>query len=137
MGEMEPKQDSEPPPSSRRKKRSGAEKLRIVTAAAGLDETALGAMLCHEGVHSDELTEWREQAAMALGGKRAQRSGEAADRRRIKELERELLRKERALAEAAALLVLRKKVEALWAQREDAARTDPSASRSSRRSRTR
>jgi hypothetical protein len=37
-----------------------------------------------------------------------------SDRRRIKELERELQRKEKALAEAAALLVLSKKVEAIF-----------------------
>ena len=36
------------------------------------------------------------------------------DRRRIRELERELRRKEKALAEAAALLVLTKKVEAIF-----------------------
>ena len=36
------------------------------------------------------------------------------DKKRIKELERELLRKDRALAETAALLVLRKKLNAYW-----------------------
>jgi hypothetical protein len=36
------------------------------------------------------------------------------DRRRIKELERELLRKDRALAETAALLVLSKKAKAIF-----------------------
>ncbi len=36
------------------------------------------------------------------------------DRKRIKDLERELARKEKALAEAAALLVLRKKAAAIW-----------------------
>jgi len=41
------------------------------------------------------------------------------DRRRIKELERELRRKEKALAEAAALLVLSKKVEAIFNRGED------------------
>ena len=57
----------------------------------------------------------------------------AADRARIKELERELHRKEKALAEAAALLVLRKKLEALhWF--EDDAPTDRSERSSSPRS---
>jgi hypothetical protein len=36
------------------------------------------------------------------------------DKKRIQELERELNRKEKALAEAAALLVLRKKAQAIW-----------------------
>ena len=41
------------------------------------------------------------------------------DRKRIKELERELLRKDRALAETAALLVLSKKVQAIFNKGED------------------
>ena len=41
-----------------------------------------------------------------------------ADKKRIQELERELNRKEKALAEAAALLVLGKKAEAIWGVRE-------------------
>ena len=44
----------------------------------------------------------------------------AADRRRIKELERELRRKDKALAETAALLVLSKKLEAVLPGGEDA-----------------
>ncbi len=42
-----------------------------------------------------------------------------ADRQRIRELERELQRKEQALAETAALLVLRKKARAIWGEPED------------------
>ena len=37
-----------------------------------------------------------------------------------KRLEKELQRKEKALAEAAALLVLRKKLEAIWGESEEA-----------------
>lgn len=40
------------------------------------------------------------------------------DKKRIQQLERELARKEKALAEAAALTILRKKVEAIWDRRE-------------------
>jgi hypothetical protein len=42
-----------------------------------------------------------------------------ATTRRIRKLERELARKEKALAEAAALLVLKKKVEDLWEDEDD------------------
>ena len=42
-----------------------------------------------------------------------------AAKKRIKQLERELRRKDAALAETAALLVLRKKAEALWGKDED------------------
>ena len=50
---------------------------------------------------------------------RASPQATRADRRRIKELERELLRKDRALAETAALLVLSKKVQAIFSKGED------------------
>jgi hypothetical protein len=43
-----------------------------------------------------------------------------AEKKRSKELERELLRKERALAETAALLTLRKKAQAIWGDGEEA-----------------
>jgi hypothetical protein len=42
------------------------------------------------------------------------------EKKRVKVLERDLQRKEKALAEAAALLVLRKKAEAIWGDGEDA-----------------
>ena len=42
------------------------------------------------------------------------------EKKRIKDLERELARKEKALAEAAALLILRKKASAIWGGDEDA-----------------
>ncbi len=42
-----------------------------------------------------------------------------ADEKRIKELERDLQRKEKALAETAALLVLRKKAQAIWGDAEE------------------
>ena len=42
------------------------------------------------------------------------------EKKRIKALERDLARKEKALAEAAALLVLRKNAAAIWGDGEDA-----------------
>lgn len=102
---------------------TGAEKLRIVTEAAGLSESDLGALLRREGLHEAQLAEWRlvaESAAeAALGGEVARGrapkpTSEAIQtaariNSRIKELEREVRRKDKALAETAALLVLKKK----------------------------
>ena len=65
-----------------------------------------------------QLDQWRASATAGAGrarGGSCQPAGRPRqDRRRIKELERELLRKDRALAETAALLVLSKKVEAIF-----------------------
>ena len=89
------------------------EKLQAVVEARGLTEHELGEFLRRKGLHEAQLREWSESAREALNGGRkpATRSVEA---RRIRELERELKRKDKALAEAAALLVLRKKLAALW-----------------------
>ena len=78
---------------------------------------------CREqGVHPSELQKWSAGATADLGDPedvRASRQATRKDRKRIKELERELLRKDRALAETAALLVLSKKVEALFRKGRD------------------
>lgn len=124
------KKGSEKPPG--RRTWTAAEKLRVLAAASGVEDEQLGELLRREGLHSDDLRRWRDEALRGLSPGRADKAT-AAERMRIKELERELRRKEKALAEAAALLVLRKKLEALhWF--EDDAPTDSSERRSSRRS---
>ena len=72
-----------------------------------------GAYLRRAGLHEAQLAEWRAAALSGLseGGKAAPRVPES---RRIRTLEQELRRKEKALAETAALLVLRGKMEAFW-----------------------
>ena len=66
-----------------------------------------------EGVHAAELEQWRETvvdgAKSALESGAARSSSRGADTKWIKDLERELRRKDRALAETATLLVLQKK----------------------------
>jgi len=49
----------------------------------------------------------------------SQRSEWAADKKKIKELERDLARKDRALAETTALLVLKKKADLIWGSGEN------------------
>ncbi len=60
-----------------------------------------------EGLHAAQLTEWRATAEAALGTRVP--VGPSAETQRIQALERELRRKNAALAETAALLVLKKK----------------------------
>ena len=47
------------------------------------------------------------------------RSAQSAEGRRVRELEKELRRKDAALAETAALLVLKKKAQAIWGDEDD------------------
>jgi hypothetical protein len=108
--------------SSKKKQWTGAERLRVVMAAQGLSETALGALLRHEGLHSSELAAWQSAAEAALSGaalKPGVRPPRSSDAQRIQELEREVRRKDAALAETAALLVLKKKVQAIWGDEDD------------------
>ena len=111
-------------PSKRRGKWTGAEKLRVVIAAAGLSETELGALVRREGLHAAQLAEWRTAAEAALGARVGRATpGPSVETQRIQALERELRRKDAALAKTAALLVLKKKVQAIWGDADDS--TDP------------
>jgi len=94
---------------------SAEERLRVVLEAASLSDEQLGAFLRREGLHEATLREWRGAALEALGTPKVSRT----DTRRVRELERQLRRKDKALAEAAALLMLQKKVQAIWGDEDD------------------
>jgi len=96
-----------------------AEKLRVVAAAQDLDDENLGEFLRREGLHKEQLDQWREAATAALQAAKPRKAVVSEDMRRIKKLEAELDRKTKALAEAAELLVLKKKVQAIWGDEDD------------------
>ena len=92
-------------------------RLEAVITAAAMDEAGKSAWCREHGVYLAELDKWRTSATAALAEPEEARASPQAtrqDKKRIKELERELLRKDRALAETAALLVLSKKVAAIF-----------------------
>jgi transposase len=100
---------------------TAAARLDAVITTATMDETSKNAWCREHGVFVSDLDTWRMTATAALGAPASHRtspSGTPRDRQRIKELERDLLRKDRALAETAALLVLSKKVAAIFKQGE-------------------
>lgn len=88
------------------------QKARVLAEASKLDGEELTAYLEREGVKLVEYEQWR--LALDEGG-----VASVSTIRRIRQLERELARKEKALAEAAALLILKKKVETLYGEDED------------------
>ena len=92
---------------------TAASRLEAVIVTAALDETNKSAWCREHGVYPAELAKWHASATTALAEPEEARASPQTtrqDRKRIKDLERELLRKDRALAETAALLVLSKKV---------------------------
>ena len=103
--------------SSRRSRRTADEKLRLVLEASRLPETELGAFLRREGLTEAQLQQWREAARAGLAATTGDRK--SPELQRIKQLEDELLRKDRALAEVSAILVLRKKAQALLGDVDD------------------
>jgi transposase-like protein len=116
IGSMSRKKKSKP---RRPQEWTAEEKLAAVMEASGLSEEELGAYLRSKGLHDAQLEQWRKKAEEALsspGDTRARRGSS----RRVRELERELRRKDKALAETAALLILKKKLAALWEDEEDA-----------------
>ena len=98
-----------------------------------MTEEQLGGFLRQRGLYRATLDEWRAAmlrgAKAELGGRasRGEKKARAADAKRIRTLERELVRKDKALAEAAALLVLQKKMQLLLGGEDDD--TDPSSAR--------
>lgn len=95
---------------------TAAARLEAVITTAAMDEATRSAWCRENGVYLQQLRQWRTSATQALAAPeeaRASPSQTREDRRRIKELEREVRRKDKALAEAAALLVLSKKCEAI------------------------
>ena len=100
---------------------SAEDKLKVVMEAASLDDQQLGAFLRQKGLHQTHLEQWRSKMLNGLqdgsSKKRSrQKSGEA---KRLRALEKELRRKDKALAETAALLVLKKKVQEIWGDEDD------------------
>ena len=106
-----PKQPTATP--TRPEARSAEEKLRLVLEAGGLADAELGEFLRRHGIHEADLAAWRKAALGGLGVQPGA-STRSNDARRVRELEKELRRKDKALAETAALLVLQKKVRAIW-----------------------
>jgi hypothetical protein len=88
------------------------QKAQIVADASKLTGRQLPAYLEREGVQLAHLERWR--LALAEDGQ-----GSVATTKRIRKLERELVRKEKALAEAATLLVLKKTIESHYQDEDD------------------
>ena len=102
---------------------SGADKLAVVIETAPLNEADLAEYCRLKRLYPEQIARWREAAAAGTDAERPlsreERKDWQSEKKRSRKLERELARKEKALAEAAALLVLAKKMDAIWGGRED------------------
>lgn len=98
------------------------DKFSVVLETATLNEAELAEYCRKKGVFIDQVNAWRQSCMQAntKAPTRKEKAEALKDKKKIHKLEKELRRKEKALAEAAALLVLRKKADAIWGEDEDA-----------------
>jgi transposase len=108
--------DRKPLPADRRPEDwTATEKLDAVMDSSQLQDEALGTFLRSKGLYEAQLHQWRQAALDGLSNNGVKGTqGQAAARVRVRELEREVQRKDKALAETAAILMLQKKVRGLW-----------------------
>jgi transposase len=99
---------------------SAEEKLKAVGETAKLGEEELGIYLRREGLHSSHLEQWRTDFVEGVKGNRKNpKRFVSEEKKKIKELEREIRRKDKALAEVTALLILKKKAALIWGEVEE------------------
>jgi transposase-like protein len=95
----------------------------FVLETALLSEYELAEYCREKGLYVDQIKQWKQACVKANTPdsvkKIAETKASKGDKRRIKVLEKELNRKDKALAETAALLVLREKFNAVWEDKED------------------
>ena len=108
---------SQPAEARRPQDITGLERARFVVEASALSGEARGAYLREHGLHEAQLQAWTR--ALEAPREVAPSSTTKAYAKRIKQLETELARKDKALAETAALLVLKKKVALYFGEGED------------------
>lgn len=93
---------------------SSKEKYQLLMESARIPEEKLGEFLRERGLHSEHLKLWDQELREMVTKKEDKKDKKLRELiKRNKELEKELTRKEKALAETAALLVLKKKLEIL------------------------
>jgi len=98
-----------------------SEQLQHLLATSKLDEIALGAYCREHGLYSFQMQQWKNEFMSQSDNqnKQDQQSELKALRAENKLLKQDLRRKDRALAETAALLVLKKKADLIWGEPED------------------
>lgn len=102
---------------------SSRDKFSAVLETATMSQAEIAEYCRSKGIHTSQIDAWREACMQANDWERESnaqlKSATKAADKRTRNLERELLRKEKALAEAAALLILRGKLNALYGEDED------------------
>lgn len=112
-----------PADSSNPEKWSAEDKLAVVVETMPLNEAELSEYCRSKGLYTEQIEQWKQAALTGYQSSaqvaRQRVHDQKKDQKKIKKLEAELNRKEKALAETAALLVLSKKCQAIWGESEE------------------
>lgn len=110
------------PGSQRPDDKSASEKLRCVQETMGKTAEEQGIYCRANGIYTHHLELWEKQMLEGLGLNTAKEQKVQAQQNKteVKQLKQDLHRKDKALAEVSALLILKKKVDLLWGEDEDA-----------------
>ena len=100
---------------------SSEEKFAVVIETASLNEVELSEYCRRKGFYPEQVQAWRKACmqANAPATPQVDQAQAKSQAKQLKQLEAEVRRKDKALAETAALLVLQKKVQAIWGDPED------------------
>jgi len=93
------------------------EKLEAIIATSNMDESELGIFLRKRGLHHDHLSQWKKEVLSALG--QTAISKQNPDAKKLKSIQKELNRKDRALSELSARVILLKKSIDIWGEDEE------------------
>jgi len=120
QGEVVPASEKEP------EGWGATDKFSVVLETAGLNATELSAYCRERGLYPEQVDRWRqasqdanEKPVLTLKEQKELERLRAQDQKEIKRLQQELRRKDKALAEAAALLLAAKKIQAFWGEDAD------------------
>jgi transposase-like protein len=115
------RQGNQPVDSDQNRKMTSAQKFDIVLETASMNEAELSEYCRRNGLYPEQIKAWRQTCRSANTRVRVRHDRERNRQlsKENKQLKAELRRKEKALAETAALLVLKKKAQAIWGDPED------------------
>ena len=100
--------------------RSILEKQELLLESASISPENLGSWLREHGIHEEHLRLWKAEIRDRLKHNESSSKRELSEeRRRVKQLEKELRKKDKALAEVTALMVLKKKLEGILFESEE------------------
>lgn len=102
---------------------SGEAKLAVIIETSSLSEEELSAYCREKGLYVEQVKRWKDACILSTGQETDQRKEtqkqQKQSQKRIKKLEAEVRRKDKVLAETTSLLVLSKKLEALYGSDQD------------------